>query len=419
MEALALRTGSHSRKFIYILCLFLLTRLYLVFAGYLGMNLFPSYTSPPVYETFQSADFTSQQMKIQTDLSATRRPAMSDLLKFDTVWYVGIAEHGYDKYRMDQPHTAANWVFFPLYPVLITIFDHIFKYDAVTAGSILSNVFLLVALFYLYGICRLRNMPEEYAQLTILLLLIFPTSVFYAVPYTESLFLMLSVMSVYYSMKGNYLAAFLLGGFSTVTRNIGFLNVAFTVGTILIERNFRRFQRKDLRLFGYALLSALPLTAFLIYMKIVTGDFLAPLHEQTVNWYRKATIPFSNYFNYIAKPYFSGNSGWENGLISFLIVNAVIIVFVLYLILRWKSMLADKQNLLFFVYGLCLLLIPFASAEFLQSMPRYVMVAFPFYVFFMELFQKRKALLHLYLFFFFLLNVIYTICYFNGYFFVV
>jgi hypothetical protein len=310
-------------------------------------------------------------------------------------------------------------VFFPLFPLLVFVFDHLFKVNALTAGTILSNLFLMVSLYYVYGICKLKKIPEEYAQTAVLLLLIFPTSIFYAVPYTESLFLMLSAMSVFYSMRGNYLAAFVLGGLSSVTRNVGFINIAFTVGTILADRGFRRLERRDFKLAGYLLLSMVPLTSFLVYMKILTNDFLAPLHEQSANWDRKATIPFSNYFHYLAKPYFSGKGGWENGFISFWIINAVLLVFLAYLICNWKKFREDKHRLLFFIYGLGLILIPFSSAEFLQSMPRYVMVVFPFYVYLVEVFQKRKAVLYSYLFFFFLLNVIYTICYFNGYFFVV
>jgi len=419
MEELSLNTRSHTQKFIYIIMIFLITRMFIVFAGYLGMNLFSSYTSPPVYDTYQSADFTSQQMQIQTDLSATVRPQFKDLLKFDSVWYMGIAEHGYDKYQMDEKHPTANWVFFPLFPMIVAGFAYIFRADVLTVGTILSNLFLFVSLFYVYGLCRLKKIQEEYAQMAIVFLLIFPTSIFYAIPYTESLFLMLSIMSVYYSMKGKYFIAFLLGGFSSITRNIGFINIAFTAGTILAEKGIRGLKWRDLKLAGYALLSAIPLTSFLIYMKILTGDFLAPLHEQSINWFRKATIPFSNYYHYLLKPYFSGNGGWENGFISFWIINSVLLVFVLYLILNWRQMLKDKHKLVFFIYGLGLMLIPFASAEFLQSMPRYVMVSFPFYIYLVEMFQKRKTILLIYLFFYFLLNIIYTICYFNGYFFVV
>ncbi|MGG4145053.1 mannosyltransferase family protein [Paenibacillus algorifonticola] len=419
MESLLLKAKSNTQVLIFLLSLFVITRILLYFAGFLGMNLFPNYQIPPDYTVVQGHDFTSSQLSIQTDISQLKKPSFEDLRKFDSVWYLGIVENGYDTYNINEPHPSANWVFFPLYPLLVFLVESISKYDATVVGSVLSNLFLLVSLFYFYGICLKRGLKQEHAQVAVLLLLVFPTAIFYAVPYTESLFLMLSLMTVYYAMQKRYFLAFLFGGLSAVTRNLGFVNLFFVVGTLLIEHRLYRFKWKDTKYLGYAVISALPLAGYLLYMKWLTGDMLAPITEQSINWYRKTVAPFSNYIHFIQKPYFSGNGGWENGLLAFIIANAVLVIFAVFLIMRWKDIRRNAHEWLFFAYGLLLMLIPFASAEFLQSIPRYVMVAFPFYIYFADVLKNNKALQMFYFMMFFLLHIVYAICYFNGYFFVV
>src|SRR5437016_12154106 len=64
---------------------------------------------------------------------------------FDAGFYIDIAEHGY--WAASTLHTASNWIFLPLYPMLIYPLGHLFGgSDAAfdIAGMLVSNVAVLV-----------------------------------------------------------------------------------------------------------------------------------------------------------------------------------------------------------------------------------------------------------------------------------
>ena len=78
--------------------------------------------------------------------------------------------------------------------------------------------------------------------------------------------------------------------------------------------------------------------AYLLHMKSLTGDIMAPFHEQSLHWFRYTTIPFTNYISFIQHPYFSTPDGWDNGFIAFVMSTAIFLVFIVYLIIHAKSM---------------------------------------------------------------------------------
>ena len=53
MESLLLKAKSNTQVLIFLLSLFVITRILLYFAGFLGMNLFPNYQIPPDYAVVQ------------------------------------------------------------------------------------------------------------------------------------------------------------------------------------------------------------------------------------------------------------------------------------------------------------------------------------------------------------------------------
>src|SRR2546429_9528029 len=74
---------------------------------------------------------------------------------FDAGFYIDIAEHGY--WAASTLHIASNWIFLPLYPMLIYPLGHLFGgSDAAfdIAGMLVSNVAGLVAVTFLYLLVR-------------------------------------------------------------------------------------------------------------------------------------------------------------------------------------------------------------------------------------------------------------------------
>ncbi|MCZ8514225.1 mannosyltransferase family protein [Paenibacillus filicis] len=403
-----------------IALLLILSRVLTLFTGYVGMNLFNDYNVMPVYENNPSDSFHSRQLKLPEPLAETKKPTISDLLKFDTYSYLRIATEGYDRVNIDEPHTAANWVFFPLYPLLISLAGKAVPFfEPLTIGLILSNLFLYVALLFFYLICRQRGLTEPQAGTAVFLLLLYPSSLYFSVVYTESLFLLLSSISVYYATNKRYALAFLAAGLSTVTRVPGVVNLLFVAGSFCLDEGFR-FTRRYVKLVLLGGLSIVPMGLYLLHMKSVSGDYLAPFHEQSLHWFRYKTWPFKNYYEYLKYPYFSTPDGWDNGWIAFVVSTAVFAIYLLYFIVHFKVLIRDMRQLLFYVYGAMLIVIPFSSQPYyMVSVVRYMMVCIPLYLYLVSLTAQRENGLRFFQMLFMILNVIITVGYFNGYYFVI
>src|SRR4030065_2941316 len=126
---------------------------------------------------------------------------------FDGVHYLRIAQDGY----LAQYSQA----FFPLFPILISILAFVFPKvpsldtniftDPVFfySGIILSNLFFLGALYVFYKVIEI-DFKKDVAFLTVILLLVLPTSFFFGSIYTESLFLLLAISAIYLIRQGNF-----------------------------------------------------------------------------------------------------------------------------------------------------------------------------------------------------------------------
>jgi Gpi18-like mannosyltransferase len=357
-----------------IIVLVVISRGLMLFTGYIGLNLFSKYSTVASYEQNVPGSLSQWKQKLPGDLETTQPLTLGDFIKFDTYSYLKIATQGYDKVRMDEPHTAANWVFFPLYPLLIFLVGKLLLLEPVLIGIIISNLFLIVALVYIFLVCLQKGLTEKQAGTAIFMILIYPSSLYFSVPYTESLFLLLSAASLYYASDKKYALAFLAAGLSTVTRVPGFINLAFVLGSVLLDEGFR-FSRNYVKYSLYFLLSLVPMGLYLLHMKSLTGDLWAPFHEQSLHWFRYTTVPFKNVISYIQHPYFSTPDGWDNGLIAFSVTVVILIIFIGYFIVHIKAMFRDMRQLLFYVYGAMLIIIPFSSQPyFLVSVVRYMMV---------------------------------------------
>ncbi|MDF2670956.1 MAG: hypothetical protein K0R67_3262, partial [Paenibacillus sp.] len=292
MDFVKVRTAIQGSPIRFLVGLFIITRIVVLVAAYFGMNLFSDYQFPSDYKPLTWSGSASSQMLLEEDLWKTKFPVLKQFLTADTYAYQVIADQWYDDYRIDEPHPPANWVFFPLFPLLLRIFAKLTNADYMLTGLVISNLFLIASMIYLYYIAIQRGLKDMEAKLGVGLLLIAPAAIFLFVPYTESLFLMLSMGAIYYSHKGKWLPALIMAGLCTVTRNVGVVILLYTACCMLLERGFRKPERGDLLRLLYLIVGCIPLASYLGYMKWLTGDFLAPINEQ-INWGRHTSIPFT------------------------------------------------------------------------------------------------------------------------------
>jgi hypothetical protein len=104
--------------------------------------------------------------------------------RWDSVWYLSIAQHGYG-----DSASPAKSVFYPLYPSLIHAGNWVLGSQLI-AGVLISLGCFLGALVLLYLLAEIELGPRD-ARGTLLLVAFFPSAVFFSAIYTESLLLLL------------------------------------------------------------------------------------------------------------------------------------------------------------------------------------------------------------------------------------
>lgn len=144
-------------------------------------------------------------------LGAVGNVLAAPAIRWDSIHYLAIAGHGYA--------SPASTAFFPLYPMLVRAVGFPLGSDPL-AGVIVSYAALAVGLVLLHRLTSLELGPRA-ADATVLLLAFAPLSFFFTAVYTESLFLALSVGSVYAARRGRWRSACGLGALAAATRVTG------------------------------------------------------------------------------------------------------------------------------------------------------------------------------------------------------
>src|ERR687894_1125891 len=143
-------------------------------------------------------------------------PVLAPLARWDSVWYLRIADSGYG----DSPPRAA---FFPLYPLLVRA---VATPLGGSEGALLAAAFLVSLAAFVGALVLLHRLAElelgrRLARPVLLLLALFPAAVFFGAPYAESLFLLLAVGAFYAARTGHWAWAGACAGLASATRSAG------------------------------------------------------------------------------------------------------------------------------------------------------------------------------------------------------
>ena len=139
-------------------------------------------------------------------------------VRWDAGHYLGLAENWY----VNQGDPRFHLVFYPLYPLAVRIFRPLFLGNTMLAATVLSNLFLLAAAWALYELTRMQ-LSERGAKNAVRFLMLFPTSLYLSVPYSESIFLMLTLLSVLAARKERIWLSVLLGALASASRIQGLI----------------------------------------------------------------------------------------------------------------------------------------------------------------------------------------------------
>lgn len=202
-----------------------------------------------------------------------RRVLLWPIVRYDVIWYLGIAEHGYG-------YKPGSTAFHPLYPLLMGLLGRILGGHFLLAGWLIAQVCCVLMLVLLYRL-TLLDYDQGVARRATLFLLGSPLGFSFLLPYTESLLLMCIVGAFYAARRGRWALAGLAGAGAALTKQPGVIVVLPLLWELWRQRR-EQIQARDLRalarpLLGLAL-TPLGLLAFLVY-RATLGDVKISLSD--------------------------------------------------------------------------------------------------------------------------------------------
>jgi hypothetical protein len=186
--------------------------------------------------------------------------------------YASIVADGYS-YR---PGEHSNVAFFPAYPLLAAVIGATFRVGSQWALLAVSNACFLLALSVLARYCAVRS-PTTVAgpiDYTLLLAALFPAGLFFRLAYSESLFLLLAVLSMYgLRRQWPFVVTASIIGLASGTRPVGAALVAPLL--ISIWNESQGWRQRCLRLLAFSPLAVWGVAAYMLYQYMAFGDPLA------------------------------------------------------------------------------------------------------------------------------------------------
>lgn len=311
---------------------------------------------------------------------------------FDGIHYLTIVEKGY-------VGTGLIQAFFPVYPGLIK-FDTFFGINPILSGQLLSLAAFFGVLI-LWEKTVALHFSKRVATTSRFVLLLFPTSFFFMSLYTESLFLLLVLTSLYAAQKRQWALAVIMAGIASGTKVVG-----ITLLPALIVEFF--FQRKELvavflknpldgikklKRNEWATLLGIMFsgTGLFLYMLFLQSEFHDPLYffhvQEEFGGGRSETLILlpQVLFRYIKILTTVEWHSWsyfafaQELLLSMLALGA--------LVWGWIK----KYRPSYMVYATLAFIIPTLTGTF-SSMPRYILACFPLFIAVAEYLEARPKL---------------------------
>jgi hypothetical protein len=331
--------------------------------------------------------------------------------RWDSTWFLAVASGGYN-------HEVARTAYFPLYPLIVKGIGVVIG-SYLVAGVLISLVSFAIALLLLYRLAALE-LGSEVAGVAVMLIAFCPMAYFFSAVYSESLYLALSLGCIWRARMGSWASAGALGALAAAERNTGVMLVVPLVLLYLYgpradwapERTSRHSPERAGRARGLApmlrrlepryrvrpslawtMLVPAGLGAYVLGLALTTGDGLAPFHAEKV-WYRHFAGPFGGVWDGAvagwdglrqllhgpAPPVYFAKAGGD----ALMVAGENLMLFA-FLVLGALALIGTLRRLPFAygAYSLAALAMPLSypvTPQPLQSLPRYEVVVFPFFM---------------------------------------
>ncbi|TLQ44019.1 mannosyltransferase family protein [Streptomyces marianii] len=282
--------------------------------------------------------------------------------RWDSVWYVRIAENGYG-YEVTLPDGSvhSDLAFFPLLPALERAASEVLPVGAATAGLVIGWIAAFAAAWGVYAVGA-HVAGRRAGVLLAVLWGVYPTAFVQSMAYTETLFTALAAWSLYAVLTDRWITAGTLCALAGLTRPSAAALVA-ALGVTGLVRLFRR----DLtwRTVVGVVVAPLGWLGYVVFVAVRQGSPTAYFEVQAA-W-------GNNIDGGVALARFVGAQ--LTGPVPFAGIGLVTAIGLLF----WVVWLCVKQRqpLPLLVYGAGIVVISLIGAAYFGSRPRLIMPAFP------------------------------------------
>jgi hypothetical protein len=304
---------------------------------------------------------------------------------WDSGWYWDIAMRGY-YLRTDAQSSIA---FFPLYPMLMRVAAAPFGGSASAtwvAGIVVAFAAQFFALIEIHRFAERLFGSRQIARRTVLYIVVFPWSLFLGSVYSESVFLLTSVLALGRAYDRRWAQAGIWGALATLTRPNGVL-IAIPLA-ILACRDEPSIRQATMR--GAALTPiALAFAGFCAYVFVLTGDPFGWMTAQSHWGYSLGHLPWQQLQRVTAA--FIDNGAYDYFFTSDIAAVELLQAATALAFLALVPLIFRRLGAAMGTYVLISLLIPLTSNT-LEGLGRYASVLFP--AFFVIAEMAKTAWMH-------------------------
>jgi hypothetical protein len=325
--------------------------------------------------------------------------SLQGMCRWDCLWYETITNAGYHLKPMFHANgDAANWAFFPAFPIVASVVRAVTGASASQALVMTSKLSFFISIFVFIGYSQ-RILGRKGGWLAGTVLAMSPYAIYAHAGYTESLYFLLTTTAFWLLERKAWIASGLAGGLMGATRIIGIAFGFAYLATLTRKSSLEEIRRDRLAYLVGLLLIPSGLAGYMYYLYFHVGDALAFKHVMLA-WGRSSANLLDS---------LRGAMGWELWGPYF-----ALIAFLGLLSAGWH--LARGRHDMAAYMGVSVL-VPLMSS--VGSMPRYVFWQMPFLLAVAEIASRQRGVLQAYLVFASAMGTIMVTAWFSGNVFVV
>jgi len=307
--------------------------------------------------------------------------------QWDARLFISVAQFGYTTFPGRVENTEA---FFPLFPLLVRGMMTL-GIGPVAAALAINTVILVVACRYLYELAE-DSVGAGLGSRTVVFLVLFPTSVFLVVPYSETVFLLGATSSFLFARRRRWLPAGIGAAIAVASRPLG---IFLAVGLVVDFMRQRQFSARALRpaMGGFAI-AVLPLLLFCAYLWSTRGSPLYFLTAERLGWQRALVGPIASFRNSVdavfSDPYtYPGRFGTLREVFDIVIPTGEILALALIVVV---TVWAARRREWGWATFLGLTALALGTSTRYHSVPRMVLSLFPVMLFLAVVTRSHRAI---------------------------